>query len=130
MATVFSRIIAGEIPSHKVYEDDKTLAFLDIYPVQPGHLLVVPKVEVDRLEDLDDEMYQALMSAARKLMKHMREVLKVNRICLLVEGFDVPHVHVKLIPCNVAADLFVKPDTTKEPDHQALVEMAKRLALS
>jgi len=129
MSSVFTKIINGELPSHKVYEDDKTFAFLDIHPVQPGHTLVVPKVEVDHLEDLDDETYVALMRAARKVMKHMRAVLKVNRVCLLVEGFEAPHVHVKLIPCNEAADLFVKPDTTKEPDRQALAKMAKRLAL-
>jgi len=129
MSSIFSKIIAGEIPSHKIYEDERTYAFLDIYPVQPGHLLVVPKTEVDRLEDLSDEDYAAIMDTVKKLMKRVREVLGVKRACLKVEGFDVPHAHIHIIPCNEAKDFFNHPNRNQEPDHQALAEIARQLAL-
>lgn len=99
MSSIFSKIIAGEIPCYKIYEDDKTMAFLDIDPEVKGHVLVVPKVEVDRIYDLDDEDYQALMATVKKLAKHMEEVLG-KRILLKVVGTDVPHAHVHLTPLD------------------------------
>ncbi|HEV2412604.1 MAG TPA: HIT family protein [Candidatus Saccharimonadales bacterium] len=130
MATLWTKIINGEIPSYKVYEDELTFAFLNIYPVQPGHLMVIPKVEVDHLEDLNDEYYFAVMKTVRMLMKHLREVTDANRICLKVEGWHVPHAHVHLIPCKEVQDFYGQPDETKEPDHKALADMAKRIALT
>lgn len=129
MSSIFSKIIAGEIPSHKIYEDERTYAFLDIYPVQPGHLLVVPKTEVDKLDDLSDEDYAAVMATVKKLMKRVREVLGTQRACLKVEGFDVSHAHIHVIPCNQAKDFFARPDRATQPDHEALAAIAKRLAL-
>jgi histidine triad (HIT) family protein len=97
MSSIFSKIIAGEIPCYKIYEDDKTFAFLDIHPETKGHTLVVPKKEVDKIYDLEDEDYQALMATVKKLSKHMEEVLGVRTLCKVV-GTDVPHAHVHLEP--------------------------------
>lgn len=97
MASIFTKIINGEIPSYKIYEDDKTIAFLDIHPEVKGHVLVVPKVEVDKIYDLPDVDYHALMSAVRKLSQHMESKLNV-RILWKVIGIDVPHAHVHLLP--------------------------------
>ncbi len=128
-ASIFTKIIRGEIPAHKVYEDAQTFAFLDIYPAQPGHTLVVPKKQVDRLEDLAHEDYQALMATVQKVMARQIEVLGLEyRACLKVEGFDVPHAHVHVIPCRVAADFWAKQRMDTEPDHAELAVMAERLA--
>lgn len=97
MSSVFTKIIQGEIPSYKVYEDDKTIAFLDIHPETKGHVLVVPKVEVDKIYDLSDEDYSALMTTVKKLSKHMEDILG-TRILWKVIGTDVPHAHVHLEP--------------------------------
>lgn len=126
--SLFTKIIKGEIPSHKIYEDDKTYAFLDIHPVQPGHVLVVPKTEVEFVWDLEDEDYQAAMAAAKKIARHMREVLGVKYVGEKIFGLDVPHAHVQLIPFNAAAEFKAPQDMGAEPDHQALAEMAKKLA--
>lgn len=96
MGSIFSKIIAGEIPCYKIYEDDKTLAFLDIYPETPGHTLVVPKVEVDKLYDLEMEDYLAVMKTVKMLAKRMEKVLGA-RTLIKVIGTDVPHAHVHLV---------------------------------
>lgn len=128
--SIFTRIIRGEIPCHKVFEDDATIAFLDIHPVQPGHLLVVPKKQVDRLEDLPEADYLALMATLKKMMRRVVEVLGGDhRACLKVEGFEVSHAHIHVIPCKTAADFFANPHTEQEPNHAALAEMAKRLEI-
>lgn len=127
--SIFTRIINGEIPAHKVYEDDKTLAFLDIHPAVPGHTLVVPKTQVDRLEDLDDDEYVALMATVRMVMHRVVEVYGSEyRACLKLEGFDVPHAHIHVMPCRNAADFWTKQRMDAEPDHDALAATAKRLA--
>ena len=99
MASVFSKIIAGEIPCYKIYEDDKTLAFLDIHPESMGHVLVVPKVEVDKVYELPAEDYAALMEAVKKVSLHMEKVLG-KRVLWKVVGTDVPHAHVHLMPLD------------------------------
>lgn len=99
MPSIFTKIINGEIPSYKIYEDDKTYAFLDIHPESKGHTLVVPKNEVDKIYDLEDEDYQALMSTVKKLSKHMEQILNA-RILWKVVGTDVPHAHVHLMPLD------------------------------
>lgn len=126
--SIFTQIIKGEIPCHKIYEDDKTIAFLDIRPSQPGHTLVIPKAEVDHLWDLPDEDYQALMASCKKVARRLREVLDKQRVGVRVEGLDVPHAHVHLIPFTTAAEYEARGDASAEPDHQALAAMAKRLA--
>ena len=99
MSSVFAKIVAGEIPCYKVYEDDKVLAFLDIHPETKGHTLVIPKVEVDRIYDLPDEDYAALMAAAKKIARHMEDVLGA-RTLWKVMGTDVPHAHIHLEPLD------------------------------
>lgn len=127
--SLFTKIIKGEIPSHKIYEDDKTYAFLDIFPTQPGHTLVIPKVQIDRFEDLPEEDYAALMQTVKKLAKHLHAKTG-KRITLKAEGFDVPHAHIHLIPCASAEEFWQKPDRSQDPNHDELAKMAEELALS
>lgn len=99
MSSIFSKIVAGEIPCYKIYEDETCLAFLDINPEEKGHTLVIPKIEVDKIYDLDDETYTHLFAVAKKLMKNMDEKLG-TRTLMKVIGVDVPHAHIHLIPFN------------------------------
>ena len=99
MSSIFTKIINGEIPCYKIYEDDKTFAFLDIHPESKGHTLVVPKKEVDKIYDLDDEDYNALMRTVKKLSKHMEKQLGTRTLWKVV-GTDVPHAHVHLMPLD------------------------------
>jgi histidine triad (HIT) family protein len=126
--SIFTKIIKGEIPCSKVYEDEKTLAFLDIHPSQPGHTLVIPKVQVEFMWDLPDEDYQAVMATVKKIGQRLREVLNVPYVGVRVVGTDVPHTHVHLVPFTTTADYFAKADETVEPDYAALDAMAKTLA--
>lgn len=126
--SIFTRIIRGEIPSHKVYEDDATLAFMNIHPSQPGHVLVVPKVQVAYLHQLEAEDYSSLMESVQKVAKRLAEIFGDEyKICLKVMGFDVPHVHVHVLPCKTPAD-FSASENMDEPDHEALAKMAAKLA--
>lgn len=97
MSSVFAKIVAGEIPCYKIYEDEKNLAFLDIHPETAGHTLVIPKVEVDKIYDLPEEDYVSLMLAAKEVAKHMEDVLG-KRTLWKVIGTDVPHAHIHLMP--------------------------------
>lgn len=126
--SVFTKIIKGELPCHKVYEDERTIAFLDIHPVTAGHVLVVPKMQIDHPWDLPDDDYIALMLACKKVAQRMREVLGVRRVGVQVIGVDVPHAHVHLIPFNSVEQYRSRPDMAAEPDHEALSAMAARLA--
>jgi histidine triad (HIT) family protein len=126
--SIFTKIIKGEIPSYKIYEDNKTLAFLDIYPLMPGHTLVVTKKQVDQYIDLPDEDYLALWMTVKKVAAHLKRALNVDRIKLGVVGTDVPHVHVHLTPFNEDQKPPDHYDGPSEPDHAALAEMAKKLA--
>lgn len=126
--SIFTKIIKGEVPCHKVYEDDKTLAFLDIHPIQPGHVLVIPKLQIDHVWDLPDEEYAALMQTCKKVAYRIREVLRPARVGVQVMGMDVPHAHVHLIPFNTGEEFRAKPDGSTEPDHAALADIAKKLA--
>ncbi len=98
MASIFSKIIAGEIPCYKVAENAEFFAFLDIRPVSKGHTLLIPRIEVDYVFDLDEHTYTGLMGYARKVAKAMEQALKPVRIAMTVEGLEVPHAHVHLIP--------------------------------
>ncbi len=97
MSSIFTKIINGEIPSYKIYEDDKTLAFLDIHPETKFHTLVIPKKEVDKIYDLSDEDYTALMLTAKKIAKHMENITGRRTLWKII-GTDVPHAHVHLMP--------------------------------
>lgn len=105
MATLFSRIAAGEIPSYKVAEDDRHFAFLDINPVHPGHVLVIPKQETDYIFDLDDEEYTALMLFAKRVAKALKAAIPCRKVGVTVIGLDVPHTHVHLVPMDKGDDM-------------------------
>ncbi len=105
MATIFSRIIKGEIPSYKVAEDDRYYAFLDINPLTKGHTLVVPKQEVDYLFDLDDQTLAYMMIFAKKIARKIGEKIACKRVAVVVLGMEVPHAHIHLIPINSEKDV-------------------------
>lgn len=126
--SIFTKIIKGEIPCHKIYEDDRTFAFLDIHPKQPGHTLVIPKKQIEFLWDLEDEDYQAMMATVRKIALRIRTVLGRPYIGELVFGLDVPHAHVHVYPFSTAEQSHYIPDQSAEPDHAVLAAVAKKLA--
>ena len=126
--SIFTKIIKGEIPSHKIYEDDDVFAFLDIRPVMPGHTLVVPKKQVEFVWDLDDETYAKLTSVVKKIALHLREKLATEYVGSQIIGVDVPHAHIQLIPFTNAVDFHQEADQSLEPDHAALAKMAKSLS--
>lgn len=126
--SIFTKIVNGEIPCHKVYEDDKTLAFLDIKGTVPGHTLVITKKQVKFLWDLDDEDYSAVMATTKKVANRIREVLNPKLVGVKVMGEGVPHVHVHIIPFNEKEEYNQSPDMSIEPDHEKLADMAKKLA--
>lgn len=105
MASIFSKIIAGEIPSYKIAEDEKFFAFLDIFPVQYGHVLVVPKIEVDKIFDVPDEYLKDLLVFAKPIAKAIEKSFNCNRVNILTVGLEVPHAHVHLIPINETDDM-------------------------
>jgi histidine triad (HIT) family protein len=127
--SVFTKIIKGEIPSHKIYEDDYTFAFLDIHPVTPGHTLVVPKRQVEFVWDLPDEEYQRLLAACKTIALHLRDKLNVPYVGTKIEGVDVPHAHIHLIPFSSVAEFHGEADMDAEPDHEDLERLAKDLAI-
>ncbi len=103
--TVFSKIISGELPSYKIKEDEKFLAFLDVSPLVKGHVLVVPKAEVDKLFDLDDSYLSEILVFAKPIAKAIENVFDCNRCGISVIGIEVPHAHVHLMPINNANDI-------------------------
>lgn len=105
MASIFSKIINGEIPCYKIAEDEKHLAFLDIMPLKEGHVLVIPKREEDYIFDLEDEELGELMVFAKKVAKGMKQVLSCKKIGVTVIGLEVPHTHIHLIPIDGIADM-------------------------
>ena len=126
-ATIFTKIVNGDVPCHKVYEDDRTLAFLDIYAVIPGHTLVIPKKQVEFLWDLDDETYHALTQTVKRVALRLREQMGTKYVAEKVIGVDVPHAHVHLIPFDDTADVHRANQENAEPDHEAMAELAKKL---
>jgi histidine triad (HIT) family protein len=110
MPSIFSKIVAGEIPCFKIAEDEHHLAFLDIFPLAKGHILVIPKKEVDYLFDLPTEDYQALWAFAQKVAHAQRQVISCERIGVAVIGLEVPHAHIHLVPINGVTDIdFSRP---------------------
>ena len=105
MASIFSRIIAGEIPSYKVAEDDRYYAFLDINPLTKGHTLVGPKQEVDYIFDIDDETLSGMMIFAKRIAKQIKEKIDCKRVAVVVLGLEVPHAHIHLIPIQSEKDV-------------------------
>jgi histidine triad (HIT) family protein len=108
--TIFSKIINGEIPSYKIAESDKFYAFLDIFPLQKGHTLIVPKTEVDKIFDVPDNYLNELMQFTKPIAKAIEQSFSCNRVSMVTVGLEVPHAHVHLIPINEANDInFAKP---------------------
>lgn len=105
MATIFTKIIAGEIPCYKIAENDKFFAFLDIKPMAKGHVLVVPKVETDYIFDLDDEVLADMIVYSKKIAKAIAKSISCKRIGLMIVGMEVPHAHIHLIPINEESDM-------------------------
>jgi histidine triad (HIT) family protein len=130
MASIFSRIIAGEIPCYKVAEDDSFLAFLDISPLTKGHLLVIPKVEIDYIFDLDDELYTNLHLFAKKVAIALKKAIPCERIGVTVIGLEVPHTHIHLIPINGVNDMNFEREKlsfTKEEMSEIADSIAKHI---
>ena len=127
MASVFTKIVNGEIPSYKVAESELCYAFLDINPLALGHTLVIPKKEVDYILDLDDELYLELMRFAKQVGKSIESVVECKRIGITVIGLEVPHAHVHLIPINQLNDMnFAKPKLNLSAIE--LEELARKIA--
>jgi histidine triad (HIT) family protein len=117
MATIFTRIINGEIPCYKVAEDDNYFAFLDINPLREGHTLVVPKSETDYIFDLDDKQLSGMILFTKKVAAAIKTVIPCNRIGVAVLGLDVPHAHIHLVPLDTMADIdFKKPKLKFTPE--------------
>ena len=129
MASIFTRIISGEIPCYKVAENDRAIAFLDIRPLTVGHTLVVPKTEVDSVFDLDDKDYAAVFDLVRNVAEAQKHEIPCNRVGLSVLGFEVPHAHVHVVPLRSEADLnFANPKL--QLDAEELQAIADRLHLA
>lgn len=120
MASIFSRIVSGEIPSYKVAEDAENYAFLDINPVAEGHVLVIPKAEVDYIFDLTDEQYVSLQRFARQVAKALGKAIPCRKVGMAVLGLEVPHAHIHLIPMQSEGDMdFAKPKLKLSPERMA-----------
>jgi histidine triad (HIT) family protein len=125
--SIFTKIIKGDIPSHKIYEDDQVIAFLDVAPYTPGHTLVVPKEQTDHLWDVGDELYVHLMKVVKQVAIKQKEVLKPPRVGLALEGFAVPHAHVHVFPMYQGLEETMNNQAEK-PTQEELAEMAKKLS--
>lgn len=122
MASIFTKIVNGEIPAYKVAEDDRLLAFLDINPLAKGHTLVIPKKEVDNLFDLDDETYGDLWLFAKRIAVAMDKTMSCERVGVAVVGLEVPHAHIHLVPINGIYDIdFSKPKLELSQEEFSLI---------
>jgi len=130
MASIFSKIVNGDIPAWKVAEDDHFFAFLDIFPVAKGHTLVIPKKEVDYLFDLDDETYVGLQLFAKKVAQGIQKAIPCKKVGVMVLGLEVPHAHIHLVPMQSEADLLnfsKKLSFTKEEMAEITAAIAKEI---
>lgn len=127
MATIFSRIIAGEIPCYKIAEDQNNFAFLDINPVAPGHVLVVPKKEVDYLFDLNDQDYASLQMFAKQVATAVKAAMPCVRVGVAVMGLEVPHAHIHLIPINEEKDMNFFKEKVQLPQEE-MMRIAQAIA--
>lgn len=126
MPSIFTKIINREVPGHIVAEDDNFIAFLDIQPLVHGHVLVVPKKEVDYIFNLEDELYAGLFKFAKRVAKAIGEKIECKRVGVAVIGLEVPHVHIHLVPLNTMSDInFSKPKL--EPSQEELKKVAEKI---
>jgi histidine triad (HIT) family protein len=126
--SIFTKIIKNELPCHKVYEDESTIAIIPLYPIALGHVLVIPKVQVDQFYDLEEKDYLALMETVKKVATRMEQVLQTERIGLQVIGLDVPHCHIHVVAFNTIEEYKQVADESQPVDNQKLADMASRLA--
>ncbi len=123
MATLFTKIIEGDIPCHKIAEDADYFAFLDINPINPGHTVIVPKLEIDRFFDLQDETLAGILPFAKPIATAIERVVTCNRVGLLVAGLEVPHAHLHLVPITGTGELtFARAKPAEQADLAALAE--------
>jgi histidine triad (HIT) family protein len=127
MPTIFTRIISGEIPCYKIYEDELTFAFLDIRPLQLGHTLVVPKIEVDELYELPEPYFTAVHQTAQKIANALKQATWCVRIGSLVLGMEVPHAHLHLVPMNHESDIDLSNANTETPE--AMKEIQEKIVI-
>lgn len=125
MASVFTKIINGELPSYKIAEDDKCFAFLDISPLAEGHTLVVPKQEIDYVFDIDDELYTHLYLFAKKVAKAIKQAVDCEKVGMAVIGLDVRHAHIHLVPLKEVGDLNFAKEKLSLPAEQMKATAAK-----
>jgi histidine triad (HIT) family protein len=129
MASLFSKIVAGDIPCHKIAEDDNFLAFLDIMPLQKGHTLVIPKKEVDYIFDLENNLLEGILPFSKNVAAKIQRAIPCKRIGITVIGLEVPHAHVHLIPINGVADMnFERPKLTISQEELAQIAEKIRMA--
>jgi histidine triad (HIT) family protein len=122
MGTIFSRIVSGEIPCYKITENDKFFAFLDVFPLVNGHVLVVPKVETDYIFDIEDQELSEMIVFAKNVSKAIKKSIPCKRIGVAVIGLEVPHAHIHLVPLNSVSDInFEKPKLKPSPQELATV---------
>jgi histidine triad (HIT) family protein len=129
MASVFSKIVAGDIPAERLAEDDRFLAFLDVRPIRPGHSLVIPKQEIDHFFDLPDDLLGELMVFAKPVANAIRTVTGAARVGCVVVGVEVPHAHLHLVPVDGAHDIDFRRATPAEPEELAALGERIRAAL-
>ncbi len=125
--TIFSRIIDGSVPAAKLYEDNLTLAFLDINPLTEGHALVIPKESIDHLDDCSPILYSAIFDTVHKLSKHLRKELKPKRVAIVVHGLDVPHAHVHVVPLYTGHEIKLADRGTTLVGMDELKMVAKKI---
>lgn len=125
MASIFTKIVNGEIPAHKIAETDDYLAFLDVFPLAKGHILVIPKKEIDYIFDVEDDLLSGLMVFAKKVAKAQRAAIPCLRIGVAVIGVEVPHAHVHLIPLNSLADINFENPKLKVTQEELAATAAK-----
>jgi len=127
--SIFTKIIKGEIPCYKIAEDDRFIAFLDVFPIKKGHTLVVPKVQIDYLFDLDDSLLSDLMLFAKKVAQKMERAISCERIGVAVIGLEVPHAHVHLVPLDTVGDIdFGQPKL--QLSNEEMAEIADSIRVS
>ena len=128
--SIFTKIIKGELPAHKLYEDEKTIAIIPLHPIAKAHVLVIPKAQIDQFIDLPDEDYQAVMATVKKVGQRIAEVFQPKRVGLQVVGLDVPHVHVHVIGFDTLAQYHEVPDGSEPPDQEKNKSLANQLAIA
>ena len=129
MASIFTKILDGDIPGTFVYEDDRCAAFMDITPMTDGHVLVIPREEIDHWLDMPEELTSHLMAVAQKIGKAQKKAFSCERVGVMIQGFEVPHVHIHVFPTNQISDfdLANKHDTTAEAREEAASKIKEAL---